>query len=203
MQPQPSPVFPPTAPTSTMRRASSQKECQVNAAWSDQRETKIAQQKKAKSDSGLKFQGVGDLLSSLHTQQFCGQLDPASFDHSLKYDEWIRLPSGRKSENSKRVIIPTPAAMYQTENSTILDTQSRRYAGGSCDTTVTSSESLDSAGRKRSRHEISVGQKEAGVFNRRPTGFGARSTTSALMSSDFASLRLQNKKAPFPKGPMR
>jgi hypothetical protein len=169
----------------------------VNAAWSsDHREsTTSEQQKKARSDSRLEknLHDMGDLLSSLHTQAFCGQLDPTSFDHSLKYDEWIRLPSGKKSDNSKRVIIPTPAEMYQTENCTMMDGKPRKVSGGSCDTTVTSSDSHDSC-RKRSRQQISMAPKDnrptSTEFSRRPGGFGSR---TALMSTGFASLSLQSK----------
>jgi hypothetical protein len=108
--PQPSPFFPrtttttattSTAPPNMLKRASNQQECQVNAAWSsDHREsTTSEQQKKARSDSRLEtnLHDMGDLLSSLHTQAFCGQLDPTSFDHSLKYDEWM--------ENQERFLV--------------------------------------------------------------------------------------------------
>lgn len=184
------------APNNFMRRNANRGQSLVNAMWSDDvRSSALSQSKKAKSDSqlvkptpnnnGLRAD-VGDLLSVLHTEGFCGRLDPKSFDHSLKYDEWIRLPSGRKSQNSKRVIIPTPMELYDMDYS-----GSDGKAGLiSCDSTVSSGCSNDSSSRKRSREEIVInGLQKRGL---------TAASKSATVERDLSSLIL-NKRMPSPR----
>jgi hypothetical protein len=142
-----------------MRRSSNRETSRSNATWSNLDQS---DQKRAKSERSLLQRSKSidessfqELLSSLHSSEFCGKIDPTvNFDHSLKYNEWIRLPNGRnKSEKTKRCIIATPMEMYEGQ----VDT---------CDITVSSATSSDSD-RKRRRHEMCHDESKSitGAFN--------------------------------------
>lgn len=140
-----------------LRSKNPQQVCSSNATWSPPSRNQFCE-KRTKSESHLVKNGskeeaeksvlispeedLRELLSALHTHEFCGKMNPTNFDHSLDDDEWVRLPSRRggggsgEEKKTKRVIIPTPKEMYDEPHS--------------CDTTVSSAASGDS-GKKRSR----------------------------------------------------
>ncbi len=141
-----------------MRRTSSHEtSSQLNADWiqDDIHDQRFGVQKRAKSDSNIltgnevtsfaKDQSVRELLASLRSTKFCGQIERLKFDHSLKHDEWIRLPSGRRKGDTARLrIIPTPKALYDDNMNSSM----------SCDHTISSGNSGEWC-KKRSMQEIS------------------------------------------------
>ena len=148
-----------------MRRNSNHEISKSNASWgtadAPPRRSSHGQnvQKRAKSESavveGTQFgasenslasdANLRSLLSTLHSPEFCGMLRPINFDHSLKGDEWIRLPKGRNiNEKAKRYIIPTPVELYEGNPESFV----------SCDATISSETSFDS-GKKRTFQDVS------------------------------------------------
>jgi hypothetical protein len=150
-----------------LRRNSIHEPSKANATWGTEvvpRRSSHSQklQKRAKSENALLVEGGSrfgssknslasdanllSLLSSLQSPEFCGKLQPIDFDHSLKGDEWIRLPKGRNlNEKAKRYIIPTPMELYEASP--------ERFV--SCDATVSSETSFDSR-KKRTFQDLSA-----------------------------------------------